>query len=52
MSLERIKRMLENKAKMDIVGELMGRMDTLIEEVRRTNELLEDIKDLLIASKR
>jgi len=52
MSLERIKKMLEEKAKKDIVGELMEKMDALIEEARRTNELLEDIKDLLIASKR
>jgi len=47
MSLERIKRMLEEKAKKDIVGILITRIDALVEEAKRTNELLSEIKEML-----
>jgi len=47
MSLEAIKRRIEKRVTQDIVKRLMGKIDSLIAEQRRTNEKLDRIISLL-----
>jgi len=52
VGLERRRERLEERAKKNIVKVLTARIDTLIEEVQRTNELLLEIRDILSTGER